>query len=73
MSLPAPQTLARLSGWRVTLKELALRLRCLRRGKKLAELVAVARPRPMGVPKNPHRVLKRRGRKWAQADMPWRH
>ncbi len=41
-----PQTLARLVGWKITLKELALRMRCSRYGKKAAELVAVAKPRP---------------------------
>jgi hypothetical protein len=40
-----PQALARLVGWKMTLKELALRMRCSRCGKKPAELVAVARPR----------------------------
>ena len=45
-----PEGLARLVGWKVTLKELALRMRCSRCGKKAAEAVAVARPR--GVPKN---------------------
>jgi hypothetical protein len=50
-----PQALARLVGWKMTLKELALRgMRCSRCGKKAAEVVAVARPRPRGVPKNPH-------------------
>ena len=49
-----PQALARLVGWKVTLKELALRMRCSQCGKKAAEVVAVARPRPRGVPKNPH-------------------
>jgi hypothetical protein len=49
-----PEELARLVGWKVTLKELALRMRCSRCGKKAAEVVAVARPRPRGVPKNPH-------------------
>jgi hypothetical protein len=49
-----PEALARLLGWKVTLKELALRMRCSRCGKKAAEVVAVARPRPRGVPKNPH-------------------
>jgi hypothetical protein len=49
-----PQSLARLVGWKVTLKELAPRMRCSRCGKKGAEVVAVARPRPRGVPKNPH-------------------
>jgi hypothetical protein len=49
-----PQALARLVGWKITLNELALRMRCSRCGKKAAEVVAVARPRPRGVPKNPH-------------------
>jgi len=49
-----PQALARLVGWKVTLKELALRMRCSRCGKKAAEVVAVSRPRPRGMPKNPH-------------------
>jgi hypothetical protein len=48
-----PEALARLVGWSMTLKELALRMRCSRCGKKAAEVVAVARPRPRGV-KNPH-------------------
>ena len=43
-----PEALARLVGWKVTLKELALRMRCSRCGKKAAEVVAVARPRPRG-------------------------
>jgi hypothetical protein len=49
-----PEALARLVGWSVTLKELALRMRCSRCGKKAAEVVAVARPRPRGIPKSPH-------------------
>ena len=49
-----PQALARLVGWKVTLRELALRMRCSRCGKKAAEVVAVTKPRPRGVPKNPH-------------------
>jgi hypothetical protein len=49
-----PDALARLVGWSTTLKELAPRLRCSQCGKKAAEVVAVARPRPRGVPKNPH-------------------
>jgi hypothetical protein len=49
-----PEALARLVGWKMTLKELALRMRCSRCGKKAAEVIAVARPRPRGVPKNPH-------------------
>ena len=48
-----PEALARLVGWKVTLKELALRMCCSRCGKKAAEVVASARPRPRGVPKNP--------------------
>jgi hypothetical protein len=49
-----PEALARLVGWSVTLKELALRMHCSRCGKNAAEVVAVVRPRPRGVPKNPH-------------------
>ena len=49
-----PEALARLVGWSMTLKELAQRMRCSQCGKKAAEVVAVARPRPRGVPKNPH-------------------
>ena len=49
-----PEALARLVGWRITLKELSLRMRCSRCGKKAAQVVAVARPRQRGVPKNPH-------------------
>jgi hypothetical protein len=42
------RALARLVGWKVTLKELAPRMHCSRCGKWAAEVVAVARPR--GVP-----------------------
>ena len=49
-----PEALARLVGWKMTLEALAPRLRCSRCRKKAAEVVAVARPRPRGVPKNPH-------------------
>jgi hypothetical protein len=49
-----PEALARLVGWKMTLKELALRMRCSQCGKKAAEVVRVARPGPRGVPKNPH-------------------
>jgi hypothetical protein len=49
-----PQALARLVGWEVTLRELAPRMRCSRCGRKAADVVAVARPRPRGIPKNPH-------------------
>ncbi len=48
-----PEALALLVGWKVTLKEFALRMRCSRCGKKAADVVAVARPRPREVPKNP--------------------
>jgi len=43
-----PEALARLVGWRVTLAALAARMRCSGCGKKVAEVVAVARPRPRG-------------------------
>jgi hypothetical protein len=43
-----PEALARLAGWRVTLAALAARMRCSSCGKKVAEVVAVARPRPRG-------------------------
>jgi len=44
-----PEALARLVGWKMTLKELALRMRCSRCGKKAAEVMAVARLRPRGI------------------------
>ena len=49
-----PVALARLVGWPTTLKALAQRMRCSQCGKKAAEVVAVARPRPRSIPKNPH-------------------
>jgi hypothetical protein len=49
-----PEALARLVGWSTTLSALAPRLRCSKCGKKAAEVVAVAKPRPRGIPKNPH-------------------
>jgi hypothetical protein len=49
-----PESLARLVGWSMTLEQLAQRMRCLQCGKKAAEVVAVARPRLRGMPKNPH-------------------
>ena len=49
-----PQSHARIVGWKVLLKDLAPRMRCSSCGKKAAEVVAVARPRPRGIPKNPH-------------------
>ena len=50
----APEALARIVGWSTTLEALAPRMRCSRCGAKGAQLVAVATPRPRGVPKNPH-------------------
>jgi hypothetical protein len=49
-----PEALARLVGWSATLEALAPRLRCSQCGKKAAEVVAVAKPRSRGIPKNPH-------------------
>jgi hypothetical protein len=49
-----PEALARVVGWSMTLSEVALRMRYSRCGKKAAQVVAAARPRPRGVPKNPH-------------------
>jgi len=49
-----PEPLARLVGWSATLEELALRVRCSQCGKRAAQVVAVALPRPRGMPKNPH-------------------
>ena len=45
-----PQALARLIGWKMTLKKLALRMRGSKHGRKAAEVVAVARPRPRRQP-----------------------
>ena len=49
-----PEALARVVGWSLTLEALAQRMRCSHCGEKAAEVVAVARPRPRGVPKSPH-------------------
>jgi hypothetical protein len=49
-----PRCLPRLVGWKMTLKQLALRMRCSRCGQKAAAVVAVARPRPRRVSKTPH-------------------
>ena len=49
-----PEALAHLVGWSTTLKALAPRLRCSQCGNKSAEVVTVAKPRPRGIPKNPH-------------------
>ena len=43
-----PEALARIAGRSVTLAALAQRMRCSQCGKKVAEVVAVARPRPRG-------------------------
>jgi hypothetical protein len=49
-----PEALARLVGWSMTLRELALRMHCSQCGKKAAQVLAVARPSPRGVLKNAH-------------------
>src|SRR5215831_19978184 len=43
-----PEARARLVGRKVTFAALATRMRCSQCGKKVAEVVAVARPRPRG-------------------------
>jgi len=43
-----PQALARIAGRSATLAALATRERCSQCGKKVAEVVPVARPRPRG-------------------------
>jgi len=43
-----PEALARITGRKVTFAALANRMRCSHCGKKIAEMVAVARPRPRG-------------------------
>jgi len=48
-----PEVLARLCGSSATLEAVGKRMRCSKCGKKVAEVVAVARPRPRGVPMNP--------------------
>jgi hypothetical protein len=45
---------ARPVGWKATLEGLAPRLRCSNRNSKAAEVVGVGKPRPRGIPKNPH-------------------
>jgi hypothetical protein len=49
-----PEALARMVGWSVTLKDLALRMRCSQCGRKSSQVLAFAKPRPRGTPKNPH-------------------
>jgi hypothetical protein len=43
-----PEALARVAGRSVTLAKLATRMRCSQCGKKVTEVVAVARPMPRG-------------------------
>jgi hypothetical protein len=43
-----PEALAQLAGRSVTLAALSTRMRCSQCGKRVAEVVAVARPRPRG-------------------------
>jgi hypothetical protein len=47
-----PEALARIAGRSVTLAALAQRMRCSLCGRKVAELMAVARPRPRGMAKD---------------------
>jgi hypothetical protein len=49
-----PEALARIAGRSAPLAALAERMRCSQCGKKVAEVVAVARPMQRGIPKNPH-------------------
>jgi hypothetical protein len=48
-----PEALARIAGKYVTLATLSMRMRCSQCGKKVAEVVAVARPRPRGGGRSP--------------------
>jgi len=48
-----PEALARIAGRSVLLAALATRMRCSQCGKKVAEVVAVARPRPRGRGRSP--------------------
>jgi len=48
-----PEALARIAGRSATLAALAARMRCSQCGKKVAEVVAVARPRPRGRGRSP--------------------
>ena len=50
-----PEALARIARRSATLAALAQRMRCSQCGKKVAEMVAVARPRPRGMPRDPHK------------------
>lgn len=44
----------RLVGWSTTLASLDAELRCSQCGRKVAEVMAVPKPRPSGVPKISH-------------------
>ena len=48
-----PEALARIAGRSVTLAKRATRVRCSNCGKKVAEMVAVAKPRPRGGGRSP--------------------
>jgi hypothetical protein len=48
-----PEALARLVGRKAALASLSTRMRCSQCGKKVAEVVAVARPRPRGGGRSP--------------------
>jgi hypothetical protein len=50
-----PEALARLVGRTATLAALATRMRCSNCGKKVAEVVAIAKPRPRGGGRSPPR------------------
>jgi hypothetical protein len=50
-----PEALARIVGRSVTLAKLAARMRCSQCGRKVAEVVAVATPRPRGRGRSPPR------------------
>jgi hypothetical protein len=49
-----PEALARLCGPSATLEAVGRRMHCSKCGTRGAEVVAVARPRPRGVPKDSH-------------------
>lgn len=49
-----PHALARVFGWNTELAAIAKRLRCSRCHARDCELIATVRPRPRGIPKNPH-------------------
>jgi hypothetical protein len=50
-----PEALVRIAGRSATFAALAARMRCSQCGKKVAEVVAVARPTLRGVLPHPHR------------------